>query len=156
MKPCIKCKQVKPIEDFYAHPKMGDGHLNKCKTCCIEFAAAHVEKLKVDPHWVAKERCRSRDKSKRYRIRGITFATSREVRKRWAARNERKRKAQHAANNAVRDGRLERKYNCEKCGASGDLEKHHEDYSKPLDVQWLCTKCHGETRHKPFGSPMEK
>ena len=33
--------------------------------------------------------------------------------------------------------------NCYVCGKSAD-EAHHEDYSKPLDVIWLCTKHHKE------------
>lgn len=30
---------------------------------------------------------------------------------------------------------------CESCGA-WDVEMHHTDYSKPLEIEWLCTTCH--------------
>jgi hypothetical protein len=45
---------------------------------------------------------------------------------------------------AIQDGRLVRPDKCESCGA-GDcrIETHHTDYTKPYEVQWLCSKCHG-------------
>lgn len=36
---------------------------------------------------------------------------------------------------------------CEKCGAAKS-ECHHEDYSKPLDVHWLCKPCHAVEHRK--------
>lgn len=30
---------------------------------------------------------------------------------------------------------------CEVCG-SPDSQKHHEDYARPLEVNWLCRTCH--------------
>lgn len=42
---------------------------------------------------------------------------------------------------AVHNGRLLREP-CEKCGSTLMVEAHHEDYSKALDVEWLCHKCH--------------
>lgn len=35
---------------------------------------------------------------------------------------------------------------CESCG-SVDVQKHHTDYSKPLDIEWLCAPCH-QAHHK--------
>lgn len=35
---------------------------------------------------------------------------------------------------------------CSVCQATEKIHAHHEDYSKPLDVIWLCNKCH-HNRH---------
>lgn len=43
---------------------------------------------------------------------------------------------------AVRYGKLKRDA-CEKCGRK-DTHGHHDDYSKPLEVRWLCPVHHGE------------
>ena len=62
--------------------------------------------------------------------------------KRWNERHPEGYRAHNAANNAIRDGKIERKWNCEKCGSPEYLHKHHHDYSKPLYVTWLCARCH--------------
>jgi ribosomal protein S27AE len=49
-------------------------------------------------------------------------------------------RAHAAVARALKDGRLKRKP-CEVCGAE-TVEAHHADYSKPLDVRWLCKPHH--------------
>ncbi len=64
------------------------------------------------------------------------------------ARNKRRKTnlradlAKTVANQAVRDGILVNPLWCESCNEYLPLQKHHEDYSKPLEVEWLCQQCH--------------
>ena len=46
---------------------------------------------------------------------------------------------------AVRQGLVTKKP-CERCGAK-NTHGHHPDYSKPLEVIWLCPRCHS-AEHK--------
>lgn len=50
--------------------------------------------------------------------------------------------ARTKVSNAVRSRRLV-KEPCEVCG-SLEVQAHHDDYSKPLDVRWLCDPHHRE------------
>lgn len=37
MKPCTHCGVEKPFNDYYKNKKSKDGHLNKCKKCCLDY-----------------------------------------------------------------------------------------------------------------------
>ena len=141
-KVCFKCGKEKSLGDFYKHPAMRDGHLNKCKSCTKHDSADHYEAKMKDPQWREKERARTKarqtDRNNRYRT-----------------------KERHLANAAVRwavvSGKLTKPDTCEKCGeCECRVEAHHEDYSKQLEVQWLCTLCHGFAHRKERAEPDDR
>jgi len=61
-------------------------------------------------------------------------------------RNPEKSVARGVSDYALSCGRLV-KQPCETCNTTKNVQKHHEDYSKPLDVRWLC-KPHHKKRHE--------
>lgn len=68
-------------------------------------------------------------------------AYMREWRKTHALSPEQQRNAnaRSMAGVYLRRGKLTRQP-CEGCG--GHAEMHHDDYDKPLEVRWLCRRCH--------------
>lgn len=51
-------------------------------------------------------------------------------------------KARHAVNYAVKTGKLLKPKTCQDCSKESRIEGHHDDYTRPLDVLWLCPRCH--------------
>lgn len=43
---------------------------------------------------------------------------------------------------ALKKGKIKKPIHCQNCKQLNKLEGHHNDYSKPLKVLWLCKKCH--------------
>lgn len=135
-KNCFKCGKEKPLDEFYKHPQMADGHLNKCKECT---------RLDVSTNYRAKRHYYAvYEKMRELRV-GRKEAKLEYQRKRREA-NPEKYKAKCAVSNAIRDGKLKRQP-CEVCGLE-HAQAHHADYSKPLDVRWLCRTHHLELHGK--------
>ena len=47
---------------------------------------------------------------------------------------------------ALKTGKIIKPKLCEKCHQYKKLQGHHPDYSKPLEVEWLCQQCHNKVR----------
>lgn len=50
-------------------------------------------------------------------------------------------RAHNLVSGALTSGSLKKKP-CEECGTTTNVVGHHDDYSKPLDVRWLCASHH--------------
>ncbi len=62
---------------------------------------------------------------------------------RWRAVNyDEQERAHWTFSNAVTAGKIKRAERCSRCEKGGRIHAHHEDYAKPLDVVWLCPRCH--------------
>lgn len=74
------------------------------------------------------------------------------MKRRWAAANADRLRPMYRAKCAVRPavirGDLVRPSTCEECRRTGvAIEAAHQDYSRPLDVRWLCRPCHRRWDH---------
>ena len=146
---CSKCDQWKPREGFYitssGRPR---SNCRKCHRHDVNSRAA----LKRQAN---RERCRlwreanpeaSATNSKRYAKNNRERIKKQ---KREEARST-KGRARDALHKAVYRGKIIKPSRCQDCGdpvPKEQLHGHHEDYGKPLDVEWLCGTCHG-ARHR--------
>lgn len=131
---CKKCGRILPIENFYKHPKMGDGHLSFCKDCVRERVRAHREKNL--------EKIRAYD-----RRRGKEPKRKKHNAEEMKKRNQEVqgyRAAHSALTRAVRNGTVYKPGACQVCGKKCRTEAHHKDYTDKLNVVWLCRQCHSQ------------
>ena len=125
VKTCFKCGKEKSLDEFYTHPMMKDGHLGKCKECTCRDTRLNRRK-----HI---EYYREYDRNRGSRMTPQDTAIGRAAHPHWM-------KAHNAVQKAKYAGKLQ-KQPCEICGAPY-VHAHHGDYSKPLDVIWLCPMHH--------------
>lgn len=133
-KTCFKCGAKKPLTDFYKHPRMSDGHVNKCKSC-----------NKKD---VRENRRDKLDHYRRYDIMRGNRCPKGHM-QRYLNKNPERSKSRYIVSNAVRDGKIKKFPCCQHCGNTKNIVGHHSHYDMPLVVTWLCQGCHIQL-HRDF------
>lgn len=126
MKTCCCCKADKPLSEFW--PKQG-----KCIACKKESDIG-----------------RRRYREDRTGLNSTPAARARKRRWMAANRDPLKDAARRAVRNAIVSGVLTRPTECGECGLTAKRidginaiqAHHHNGYDHPLEVEWLCPKCH--------------
>ena len=147
-RPCVRCGAVLPYSEFAKDRRSPTGHGSRCKRC----EAARQREYDSRPEnrerkalWQRDRYYRKADSGKRRSRYRATHAEP----SAWD-RDPVKEAARRKFRQAVRAGRLAKPETCEDCGSKSPLHGHHEDYSKPLEVAWVCQPCHSK-RHRKYG-----
>ena len=155
-KQCKKCLETKPLARFPKVAKMKDGYLNHCKDCKNTKAKAlrkenpeHYYKWYRENADLVKERAaiyRAKTRPAQLERERAWNAANKEVlserQRKYRAKDSHKFAARSSINVAIKLGNLVRPFNCSECHKFCTPDGHHDDYSKPLEVRWLCRQCH--------------
>lgn len=132
-KTCKRCNQSKPLNCFGTGKRYKDGLKNWCKECYRGYQHEYRQK-----------------NSKSFRAKQREYRQRPEVQKRKYYLNQapnprHQKEAGNAVKRAIYNGILIPQP-CEVCGDQR-VDAHHDDYSEPLNVRWLC-RIHHIEHHK--------
>lgn len=150
VKMCRECKQAKPLDEFHKEAHNKGGYRHVCKIC---RNAAHKKYHYENTAYRKRQLKAGRSEQSRLRCRAYINSVSgrakmRKTQQRYYQQNPIKTKARIAFKRAVRLGAIVRQP-CEVCGKL-KTDGHHDDYTKPFDVRWLCRLHHMEHHRKIF------
>lgn len=146
---CKECLIDKDLSEFYKHSQMKSGYLSQCKSC----KKSYQNKYRKENIEYVRQYDRNRpNKEQRYindyvRRKSIKYKEAKNKNaKKYNEKNKLKKSAHSKVQCAIETGKLI-KEKCKVCG-NEKTHGHHEDYSKPLEVIWLCHKHHMEIHKK--------
>jgi hypothetical protein len=171
LRKCSKCQEEKNLEDFTKDKRNPSGRSYECYVCHRKRGQEYQKKM---PDEVRKRKLASRDEyGKRNREKINEKNRERhsknpekqkeharkyreshriemvEYTRKWRKRNWEKVLAQSKLKDHVDRGNIIRPEKCSLCKSSDyRIEAHHPDYSKPLDVVWVCQKCHASIHQR--------
>lgn len=132
-KKCSECGRVLPISEFNKLRRSKDGHQDRCRDCFSRYNKKRY----------AENREQVKETVRKYRQENPQ--NDLETRLKACSKNPCRKNAWMAVDAALKAGVLVKPDRCSGCGAEPTgrgLEAHHHSYEKPLEVVWLCTKCH--------------
>ncbi len=141
--PCGRCGEPWSASAFY----------ERILWCCKECHRARVNLRRADPAVRAKDQ----ERADRRRSDPNTPPQKRDRKAailrtdKWRRDNPEKARAIDAVAHAISNFDLERR-RCERCGTDKHVCAFHDDYSKPLKVNWRCRRCHSELRRQAAAS----
>ena len=149
MKTCSKCKVKKEPSEFNIRRASKDGLCSQCRECSRKSLRTYqkTEKGKEARHKYrqtkagkevlqrADQRYRQTENGKKSHSVGC---------QKYNLLYPEKRRAHAAVAYALETGKITRPFACEICFSICKPESHHEDYSRPLEVDWLCIECHSK------------
>lgn len=132
-KTCSECGRKLPLNEFNKNRNNKDGLQDRCRDC---FSAYNKKRYEAN-----REKIKTR--VRKYRDENIenVFVT----RMKMCEKNPNHKNANEAVSLALKTGKLVKPDHCMACGCKDTehrIEAHHSDYSRPLDVIWVCTPCH--------------
>lgn len=136
-KTCTKCGKIKYPHEFYKWQLV-------CKECAREKARLYQEIHRKNPDFVKKHREAYKNwYENNGRNRAVDY---KEAIKEWRVKHPEALKAHYIVQKAIKETTMIRPVHCTECKLNKRVSAHHDDYSKPLEVIWLCSSCH-KLRH---------
>ncbi len=138
MKTCKKCKITKPLIEFQSWLRKDVNKIcvrGSCRECIANYMVSFFKEK--NPNYRINYSNKTKHKTKNYI-------------KKWQEKNKEKLYAHWRVHELTRSGRL-KKQPCEVCNTSIKVHAHHDDYSKPDEVRWLC-----QSHHKAYHAEIRR
>lgn len=161
-KRCACCLTVRIVAEFSGDRSRPDGLSRNCSKCDAErikqrrlrdgdlLRARERQRYSADPDRQRKAAAEYRRSDRGKRLNALAV-------QRYRARNAEKHAAHVEVRKAIAAGILTKPDRCELAhlgGCNGRLEAHHHDYTRPLEVRWLCVSHHQSRHYKPRTCPI--
>jgi len=156
---CTVCRVEKTYNCFYKSKKGKNGYGEQCKVCRLAKGREYYKNnpaicLAKHERWAKRNPKNILENQRAYyhrnkerildKIRESRKANGYASTKAYRKRNRQKIECHNFVRLALRFGQLIQLDHCQRCKNKCVPQAHHQDYTKPLEVLWLCRKCHGE------------
>lgn len=142
---CTKCNVEKCLKRFYKKEKGRFGRHSECIQC-LKIREKKNREANPEIKKIREELYRSKLKEKYADFENPRIHVKLHERSIMGFERYAEKKMQNLTSNllnyAVRIGLVEKPSQCSVCQSENVLQAHHNDYSKPLEVVWVCTLCH--------------